>query len=304
MNAMPHPLSVCEIAPTHVAAARWNKGFGGLAATAREALVPGTVAPSPVETNIAKPEVVRDALTRALRRVPSRPPATALLLPDAVVRVFIFGFETFPRRSDEAIPLLRLRLKKSIPFDVEEAAISWMRQLGRDGKLEIVAAVARRKIVREYEEAVEAAGLEPTIVMSSSLATLPLLEDHGSTLFIRMSGRSLTSVIVGGETLCVFRSTDTGSDSTTLTPQAALDEVFPAIAYFQDTWGAGIDRVRFAGFGSREGIFRQALANELKCEVSPLAKAVPAKGLVQEARSLLNEDLEPLVGWMANATGR
>jgi type IV pilus assembly protein PilM len=287
MNAMPHPVSVCEIAPTHVAAARWNKGFGGLAATAREPLIPGAVAPSPVETNIAKPEAVRDALTRALRRIPSRPPAIALLLPDAVVRVFIFGFETFPRRSD-----------------VEEAAISWMRQLGRDGKLEIVAAVARRKIVREYEEAVEAAGLEPSVVMSSSLATLPLLENHGSTLFIRMSGRSLTSVIVGGETLCVFRSTDTGSDSSTLTPHAVLDEVFPAIAYFQDTWGAGIDRVRFAGFGSREGTFRQALANELKCEVSPLAQAVPANGLAPEARSLLKEDLEPLVGWMANGTGR
>ncbi len=80
--------------------------------------------------------------------------ASRLLVPDLVVRVFILPFDALPRRADEALPLLRWRLKKSVPFDVDETVVSWMRQAGKDGNLEIVTAVARQKIIREYEEIV------------------------------------------------------------------------------------------------------------------------------------------------------
>ena len=297
---MPHPGLVCELSSTHVAAARWNNSRGSLAVFAREELPEGLIVPSPVETNVANPDALRAAVARLFRQVAARPPAMALLLPDPVVRVFIFPFETFPRRADEAAPLLRLRLKKSVPFDVEETVISWMRQTGREGKLEIVAAVARRQIVREYEEALESAGLQPGVVLSSSLATLPLLETAGATLFVRMSGRSLTSAIVRGETLCVFRSSEMPSGADLVEPQAVLDEIFPAIAYFQDSWGASVDRIRTSGFGDREPVLRQALENDFRCAAERLADGEAARSLPPEAQSLFHQELEPLVGWMMN----
>ena len=73
------------------------------------------------------------------------------------MRVFILPFETLPRRADEALPLLRWRLKKSVPFDVDETVVSWMRQAGRQGALEVVTAVARQRIIREYEDILRAA---------------------------------------------------------------------------------------------------------------------------------------------------
>ena len=69
-----------------------------------------------------------------------------------MVRVFILPFDTLPRRADEALQLLRWRLKKSVPFDVDETAVSWMRQTGRQGALEVVTAVARQRIIKEYED--------------------------------------------------------------------------------------------------------------------------------------------------------
>jgi len=117
---MPHPSLVVEIAGTHAAAARWGKARGSLESYAVEPVAEGAIAPSPVEVNIAKPDAVRNSLRRVFSRVSARGPDVALLIPDPVVRVFILPFETFPRRSDEALPLLRWRLKKSVPFDVDE----------------------------------------------------------------------------------------------------------------------------------------------------------------------------------------
>ncbi len=299
LNSMPHPGLVCEIAPTHVAVARWTNNHGGLGDSAMENLPEGAVVPSPIEPNLVRVDVVRSALSGVFRKVSFRGP-TALLIPDPVVRVFILPFETFPRRADEAVPLLRWRLKKSVPFEVEETVVSSMRQGARNGSLEMVAAIARQRIVREYEEVVEAAGMVPGVVMSSTLACLPLLEERGATLLVRMNGRNLTTVIVHGLSLCVYRSTEMAADTSLLEPQAMLDEVFPAIAYYQDTWGGSVDRARVAGLGAREEIFRRALAGELKCSAGSLADAEGPRGLSEEARSLMNQELDPLVGWMMN----
>ena len=126
----------------------------------------------------------------------------------------------------EALPLLRWRLKKSVPFDVDETVVSWMRQEGRQGSLEIVASVARQTIIREYEALLESLGAHASVVLSSTLATLPLLEEDGATLLVRLSGRMLTTVIVRGAGLCVYRSSEMRSEAASLEPQAMLDEVF------------------------------------------------------------------------------
>ena len=127
LNAMPHPSLVVEIASTHVAAAHWSKTGGHLDSHAIEPLPPGAVMASPVDTNVVQPDAVRSVLRKVLSRVPAGNAPLALLIPDPVVRVFILPFDTLPRRADEALSLLRWRLKKSVPFDVDETVVSWMR---------------------------------------------------------------------------------------------------------------------------------------------------------------------------------
>lgn len=300
LHAMPHPSLVIEIAADHVAAARWGSARGHLDAVAVESLPAGAVMPSPIETNVTQPDAVRSALRRVFGRVPHRGAPLALLVPDPVVRVFILPFETLPRRSEDALPLLRWRLKKSVPFDVDETAVSWMRQSGRDENLEIVTAVARQQIIREYEGAIESLGAHAGVVMSSTLAALPLIEERGATLVARLCGKTLTTVIVHGASLCVYRSTEMPAEASLLDPQAILDEVFPAVAYYQDTWGATIDRARLAGFGEREESFRRALAGELNIGVGSIAEAEAARGLGVAAQDLLHHGLDSLAGWMMN----
>jgi len=297
LDAMPHPATVLEIAATHVAAARWGRGMAHLSAFAAEPLPDGAIVPSATQPNILNQDAVRSAIRSVLSRVPGQGQDAALLVPDAVIRVFILPFESFPRRADEALPLLRWRLKKSLPFDAEEAVVSWMRQSGRDGKIEIVAAVARQKISREYESAAEAEGITAGVVQSSTLATLPMLDPHGATLLARMSGRNLTTVIVRGEMLCVYRSTELGIETDARQPQAVFDEVFPALAFYQDTWGERVDQLRVAGFGEGEEALREMLGREIGCVAEPLGTA---SEFSPEAKSLVAQGLESLVGWQLN----
>ncbi len=297
---MPHPALVVEISTAHVAGARWGKTQGNLETFAVEYLAEGAVVASPVEVNIAKPDDVRAALRRVFGTVPHRGQSVALLIPDPGVRVFILPFETLPRSAADALPLLRWRLKKSVPFDVEETAVSWMRQTGREGNLEVVAAVSRQRIIREYEEIVESLGAEAGVIMSSTLATLPLLEEQGSTLLVRISGRTLTTAIVRGRNLCVYRSTEMGFGPELLEPKAVLDEIFPALAYYQDTWDATMDRARLSGFGPRDELFREILAGELKCPIGPISDAPGIANLGPGARDIVQRDFESLAGWMMN----
>lgn len=292
LDAMPHPPLVLEIASTHVAIARWGRMQGHLVSYATEPLPGGAVVPSATQPNVANSEALRSALRSVLSRVPAQGQSVALLVPDPVIRVFILPFETFPRRADEALPLLRWRLKKILPFDADEAVVSWRRQQNPEGKPEIVTAVARQKIIREYESAIESHGLHAGVVQSSTLATVPMLDASAATLLARMSGRNLTTVIVRGDTMCVYRSTDMGAGG--LTPNAVLDEVFPSIAFYQDTWGGKVERLRVAGFADEESDVREHLAQELGCEASPLARP---GDLSESARSLVSQGLEPLVGW-------
>ena len=300
LNAMPHPSLVVEIASTHVAAAHWSKTGGHLESHAIEPLPLGAIMASPVDANVVQPEAVRSALRKVFDRVPVRDAPLALLIPDPVVRVFILPFDTLPRRADEAVPLLRWRLKKSVPFDMEETVVSWMRQSGREAALEVVTAVARQRIVREYEDILEPLNATAGVALSSTLASLPLLGDEGATLLARMSGKTLTTVVVNGGRLCVYRSTEMTGEASLLDPQAMLDEVYPAIAYYQDTWGSGLDRACVTGFGTRAEVFRRALSAELKCPIGALAETESALRLDSGAKDLMYQDLDALAGWMLN----
>jgi hypothetical protein len=110
----------------------------------------------------------------------------------------------------------------------------------------------------------------------------------------------LTTVIVNGANLCVYRATEMRADAASLEPQDMLEEVFPAVAYYQDSWATPIDRARLAGFGGREALFGQALAAELKIAVGPMAEAEGALALDGPAKDLIPHGLDALAGWMMN----
>jgi len=298
LDAMPHPPVAIEIAADRIAVARWNRA-GSLDAFAVEELPFEGIIPSAVEVNLANSAAVKAALAKACDRVDARQEDVALLVPDPVIRVFVQHFEDFPRSRDEAIPLLRWKLKKSVPFEADETILSYFRQPARDAGVDIVTALARQRVIREYESLVEGLSLFPGVVLSSSLAAIALLGDDKAMLLARVSGSALTTVIARSGVLCAYRCTELPGHGATLTPEALLEEIFPVAAYYQDTWQEGICSVHLAGLGDRLADFARPLEEEFHCQVRSLLASAQSDGRIKEdARQLADRDLEGLVGWM------
>jgi type IV pilus assembly protein PilM len=298
VEATPHPPLAIEISPEQVAAVRFSRG-NGIHGFAIEDLPAGGLVPSAIETNLTNPAAVKAALSAVCRTLDAKDEDVALLLPDPVIRVFVQHFDDFPRSAQEAIPMLRWKLKKSVPFEVDETLLSYMRQAPRADGVDVVTAIARLRIIREYESLLEGLGLRPGVVLSSSLAAVTILEDQRPTLLARVSGTSLTTAIVREGVLAGYRCTELPTHAGEVTPQMLLEEVFPLAAYYQDTWQEGIQAVRVAGLGNRLPNFVRPLEEEFKCPVRSLLNAAISDGaLPRDARQLADRELEGLVGWM------
>jgi type IV pilus assembly protein PilM len=263
LNVAPHPLIACEIAPGYIAAARWSRAGNSIDSLAVEPIPPGAIKPNAVETNLANPAEVRSAIEKVFARLHAKTRDVALFLPDPVIRLFVLHFDVFPRSVSEALPLLRWRLKKSVPFETDETVVSFMRQAPREQGVDVVTALARLRIVREYEQLLESTGMSPGVVMSSTLAALPLLGDRTPALLARVAGRAMTAAIVRDGVLCGYRCVDLPADEAEITAQALLDEIYPLAAYYQDSWHEGITMVGLAGLTGRIEEFREPLEREL-----------------------------------------
>ena len=119
-----------------------------------------------------------------------------LILPDFCARVAVLEFDAFPTDPKEQMSLVRFRMKRSVPFDVESAAVSFHPQ-GVEGKGdEVVVVAAALEIIARYEAPFRAAGLHPGIVTTSAIAMVNLERRPDITVIARMSGRVLTVIVL------------------------------------------------------------------------------------------------------------
>jgi type IV pilus assembly protein PilM len=298
LDATPHPMVAIEFTPEQVSGARFTR-TGSLEAFAVEALPPGALSPSAIEANILNPIAVKAAVSAVFNTLKMKNEDAALLVPDPVIRVFVQHFDEFPRSAEEAIPMLRWKLKKSVPFEVDETLLSYMRQQPRGEGVDVVTAIARLRIIKEYEALLEPQAVRAGVVLSSTLAAISLLEDSQPTLLARLSGTSLTAAIVREGVLAGYRCTELPATAAEITPQMLLEEVYPLAAYYQDTWQEGIRAVRVAGLRRRLPEFVGPLQDEFKCDVGSLLSSAVTEGhLRSDARPLAERELEGLVGWM------
>ena len=65
------------------------------------------------------------AIRETLGEVSPQARDVTLVLPDLCVRVFLLDFDSLPRDDASALPILRFRLRKVVPFDLERAKLSF-----------------------------------------------------------------------------------------------------------------------------------------------------------------------------------
>jgi type IV pilus assembly protein PilM len=228
MNLLPQasgtrPRVACEIMPQGVVAARSADAASPLAAVARVVLAEGAVAPSLKPGNIVDRVAVAAAIRSALEQIGERANARdanlTLVIPDSAVRVLLLDFEALPSRATEALPLVRFRLKKLLPFDADEAMVTYQTMSTSKSVVRVLAVAMPRDVLSEYETVAREAGFEPGSVLPSTLACLAAVDDAEPALLVNANAIGVTAAIVRGGVLLLHRSVDLQERSvTTATP--------------------------------------------------------------------------------------
>ena len=252
MTSRARPRIACEIAASQVLAGRADESGSVVEYYTARGLAPGVVAPGLAPVNVLAAGALREAIAGALSAAGGRARDVIAVLPDAAVRVVLLDFEALPERAAEAAAIVRFRLKKSVPFDVEHAALSYQAHRA-NGTIKVVAAVANAAVVAEYEAAFREAGYNPGVVVPSTLAALGLVEAAAPTMVVKVEPASITVAIVHRDELVLFRTLEKSAGADIAGAQLAED-VYPSAVFFQDTYGAGIERVLLAGVAPLEQV--------------------------------------------------
>ena len=263
------PKLACEIAADRVLAGRLSGGKALEACASRE-LAPGIVVPDLVENNLRQREAVSAGIESALSSVGVRSHDVIAIIPDASVRVMMVDFDTLPSDQEEALGVVRFRLKKSLPFDVDKAKVSFHAQKVKD-EVRVVAAVALASVIDDYEAAFRAAGFSPGVVLPSMLAALGAADGKRPTLVVKVDAQTTSIAILNEDQLQLFRTLE-NSRGVSISGEQLAEEVYPSIVFFQDTYHLNIERIYVAGLADA-GSAAAALLSQSDADVQELVDA-------------------------------
>jgi type IV pilus assembly protein PilM len=220
------PRLACEVRAEGVVAARAEDASAILSAVSQVPLADGLVithlrggetagaeaAPVADANAAAGRALVVAAVRKALEAVCLKTRDVTLVVPDAAVRVLLLEFDALPAKAAEALPLVRFRLKKLLPFDADDAAVSYQVMATSRDMLHVLAVAMPREVQEEYESVVRDAGFEPGAVLPSTLAALAGLGEREIPMLVVNAGRDgVTTAIVKAGVLLLHRTVDMGS---------------------------------------------------------------------------------------------
>ncbi len=207
------PRLACEIAAGGVVAARSAEPGGPLTAVARVELAEGAVAPSLKPGNVADRVATIAAVRRAMEAIGARSNARnadlTLVIPDGAVRVLLLDFDALPGKITEALPIVRFRLKKLVPFDTDDAMVTYQVMSSTRSAVRVLAVAIPRDVLADYETVAREAGFEPGAVLPSTLAAVAgLPESDTGSLTVNVYTSAVTTAIARGGVLLLHRTVE------------------------------------------------------------------------------------------------
>jgi type IV pilus assembly protein PilM len=297
------PVAV-EIAAGRVAAASLERRGGQPVVShhAIELLPDGALVPSLTAANTHDRAAVMTALNRALEKV-GRPRRIGLVVPDAIARVSLVRFEQVPTRQTDLDQLVRWQVRKSAPFPIEEAQVSYVPALHHADGQEFLVSLARRDVIHEYETLCAEAGAHAGLVDLATFNVVNVLlagsaPPANDWLLVNVAADSASIALLRGPHVIFFRNRANDTEGT------LADLVHQTAMYYEDRLqGAGFSRVLLsgaAGGSSRLGDVdqvRRSLEDRLSARVETVDPRAAASltDRISAAPALL-DSLAPLVG--------
>lgn len=236
------PRLAVEIRAEGVVAARAEDAAALLTAVARANLAAGTVIPGLKGGNVADRQGLMAAVRKVLDEVAGRGTErnvgrdVTVVVPDAAVRVLLLDFDQLPSKAAEALPVVRFRLKKLLPFDADTAAVGYQVMASERSGVRVLAVAMPKDVLEEYEGVVTAAGYQPGAVLPSTLAALSGLDaTDAPVLVVNAEPGEVTTAIVKGGILLLHRALDLSANAEDAVAIAVSVEGTEAVWQVPDT---------------------------------------------------------------------
>jgi len=229
----------------------------------------------------------------------------------------LLEFDELPAKAAEALPIVRFRLKKLVPFDVEHAMVSYQVMSSESRMVRVLAVAMPADVLAEYEAAISAAGYITGAVLPSTLAALAGVDEQSEpVLLVNACRDSVTTAIVRTGVLTLHRALELYNETPDLVPVPAMhgaedmerieaelrlesevlesatrehmnareivQSVSVAAAYFEDTLAASPAEAVSAGTLGSEGL--RALLNSAGMEELKVREAVGVEALAAGTR--------------------
>ncbi|MFZ0589223.1 MAG: hypothetical protein WAM39_01955 [Bryobacteraceae bacterium] len=246
------------------------------------------LAVSPSQPNFVRFDLLESALPKLGNgHGPQRRAKAALVIPDYAARLSVLDFEELPNDLEQLLALIRFRLRKSVPFAIDEAQVSCSIQWSdpQQKKLEVLAAAIARPVLEEYETLLRGRGFQPGLVVPSSIAALPLcsqpsrdregadvLQAGALTLFAKLGGSVLSILLIENGLVRVVRCVDLSSEESRPEEEPAVITtlVQQTLAFAEDELVRPVKRLLLCGFGSMIEELSPAFESEFGVSCEPL----------------------------------
>ena len=301
------PAVAVELAADRVSAASIEMRAGApvISVHASEPLPAGALVPSLTAANIVNRPPVISAIERVLERM-GRPRRVGLVIPDLVARVSLVRFEQVPARAAELDQLIRWQVRKTAPFPIEDAQVSYVPGLKAADGQEFIVSLAKHSVIEEYEGLCADAGAHAGLVdlatfnvINAAMAAMPPGGADSDWLLVNVAADYASIAIMRGAHLIFFRNRPTDAEGT------LFDVVHQAAMYYEDRLqGSGFARAYLAGASgtsARQSADAEELRRSLQERLQKPIEAVDARRAASLtdriiASPALLDTLAPLVG--------
>lgn len=193
--------------------------------------------------NMSSPEEAVQRVRELFEASGTKPGRVSLILPDNFAKVSLIALPERPPSRKQLLEVLRFKLRRSIPFRLEDAILSHQVISGEGGGVNVLVAVVPRAVVEQYERVLESAGARPGLVDLCTPCVFNLCrpeitkvaQGDRDVALLNCARSYFSLVIVRGERLIFYRCKSyPASEEESMENGVMAREVISSISYYQE----------------------------------------------------------------------
>jgi len=198
---------------------------------------PDTLRPSLRELNVLQQSAFVSTVRETSLKLLSKTARTSVSLPDASGRVILMDLDTRFKSREEASEIIRWKLKKNFPFDINDAHFDFQFLQERDsGDVSVLVSLICKQVLLQYEDLLVEAGLEPNRIDFSAFSLFglfaPKLTFDENYLFVSHTPGVLSVMIFSHGVLSFYRTKELGGREFSI--NRIYREVSSSLLVYQD----------------------------------------------------------------------